>query len=185
MTWVFVENRMEIGRELIEKIFQDTEISIRIGSRLLANEETILNYLVLAPSIENELHTIRWDGSVRVSPRMTIAADEHASINLREFYAEQDKIPPQLLDLAIVFRSAYLHLERGVNRQHMPQGLEEAVGTVKNLFDRITSHRSQALENENNALIIAPNEFVWPVSVIKYVTDVVGQDFRSFRRFSP
>jgi len=176
---------MEIGREIIEKIFRETEISIRIGSKLFSNEETILNYLVLAPSKENKSQTIRWDGSVRVSPRLTIAADEYASINIKEFYDEDEKIPAYLNDLAVVFRSAYLHLDKGVERQHIPQGLDEAIQLVSNIFDRITSHRSRSQGFENNALIIAPNEFVWPVSVIKYVSEVVGKDFRSFRRFSP
>ncbi|HLA38584.1 MAG TPA: hypothetical protein VJ417_01230 [Candidatus Glassbacteria bacterium] len=176
---------MEIGRELIEKIFLDTNIDLRVGSRLHTSEETILNYLVLARSVENDQTTVRWDGAVRVSPRMTIAADEHASINLREFYGSDEVVPPQLRDMAIVFRSAYLHLETGVQRQHIPQRLEEAISQIKNIFDRITSHRSRSLGNENNALIIAPSEFVWPVSVLKYVSEVVGQDFRSFLRYSP
>jgi len=175
---------MEIGREIIDKVFRETEISIRIGSKLFSNEETILNYLVLAPSKESESQTIRWDGSVRVSPRLTIAADEHASVNIRDFYGEEEKIPSELKDLAIVFRSAYLHLDSGIERQHIPQGLEEAIQLVSSIFDRITSHRSRSLSFTNNALIIAPSEFVWPVSVIKYVSEVVGQDFRSFRRFS-
>jgi len=176
---------MEISREIIDKIFRETEISIRIGSKLFPNEETILNYLVLAPSKESQSQTIRWDGSVRVSPRLTISADEHASINIRDFYGEQEEIPQELRDVAIVFRSAYLHLDKGIERQHIPQGLEESMRLVSGIFDRITSHRSRSLSFDNNALIIAPNEFVWPVSVIKYVSEVVGQDFRSFRRFSP
>ena len=175
---------MEIGREIIEKIFKETEIFVRIGSRLLTNEETVLNYLVLAPSVESELQTIRWDGSVRVSPRLTISADEHASINLTDFYGSQDKIPPDLKDVSIAFRSAYLLLDKGVQRQHIARRLDEAIGMVRNIFERITDHRSRSLEFENNALIIAPNEFVWPVSIIKYVAEVVGQDFRSFRRYS-
>ena len=174
---------MEMGREIIEKVFKETEIRIRIGGKLLANEETVLNYLVLAPSVESEVQTIRWDGSVRVSPRLTISADEHASISLGDFYGSLDKIPSELQDISIAFRSAYLHLDKGVQRQHIARGLEEAVGVVRNIFERITDHRSKSLEFTNNALIIAPNEFVWPVSIIKYVTEVVGQDFRSFRSY--
>jgi hypothetical protein len=176
---------MEIGREIIETVFRDTKIPVRIGGKLLANDETLLNYLVLAPSVENDRQTIRWDGAVRISPRLTIAADEHASINICDFYDDKDKIPPTLQDVSIVFRSAYLHLVEGVYRQHIPQNIDDAVGFILNIFDRITSHRSKSLKLENNALIVAPNEFVWPVSVIKYVSEVVGQDFRSFRRFSP
>ena len=176
---------MEIGREVIEKIFRDTDIEVRIGSSLFSSEETILNYLVLARSMENEELTIRWDGAVRVSPRLTIAADEHASINLREFYGDEDRMPPQLRDLSIVFRSAYLKMDQDVQRQHIDRRLDEALPIIRNIFDRITSHRSKALAVENNALIVAPNEFVWPVSVIKYVSEVIGQDFRSFRRFDP
>jgi len=175
---------MEVGRENIEKIFKETEIYTRIGSKLLANEVTVLNYLVLAPSVESELQTIRWDGSVRVSPRLTISADEHASINLADFYGSQDRIPQDLKDISIAFRSAYLHLDKDVQRQFIARRLDEAIGMVRNIFERITDHRSRSLEFENNALIVAPNEFVWPVSIIKYVTEVVGQDFRSFRRYS-
>ena len=175
---------MEVGREIIEKIFKETEIYARLGSKLLTNEVTVLNYLVLAPSVESELQTIRWDGFVRVSPRLTISADEHASINLMDFYGSQDKIPPDLKDVSIAFRKAYLHLDKGVQRQLIARRLDEAIGMVRNIFERITDHRSRSLEFENNALIIAPNEFVWPVSIIKYVAEVVGQDFRSFRRYS-
>ncbi|HUU27838.1 MAG TPA: hypothetical protein VM123_08500 [archaeon] len=176
---------MEIEREMMERIFRDTRIPVRIGSKLFANAETILNYLVLAPSVENDLQTIRWDGAVRISPRLTISADEYASINLRDFYEEEDKIPSALKDLSIVFRSAYLYLDKGVHRQHMSQNLDESINFIRNIFDRITSHRSKSLGHENNALIIAPSEFVWPVSVIKYISEVIGQDFRSFRRYSP
>jgi hypothetical protein len=174
---------VEIGKEMIEKIFNETEIRVRIGSKLLSDKETVLNYLVLAPSVENEVQTVRWDGSVRISPRLTISADEHASINLTDFYGTDDKVPSYLQDVSIAFRSAYLHLEKGVQRQHIARGLDETIGAVRNIFDRITDHRSSSLEFENNALIIAPNEFVWPVSILKYVSEVVGQDFRSFRRF--
>lgn len=176
---------MEIGRELIEQVFKETSVEIRVGAKLYTSDETILNYLVLAQSIENEEVTVRWDGTVRISPRLTIAADEHASINLRDFYGEEERIPPQFRDLSIVFRSAYLKLDENIQRQHIAHRLDEAIPFVKNVFNRITSHRSKALANENNALIIAPNEFVWPVSVLKYVSEVVGDDFRSFRRFSP
>ncbi|MBN2288150.1 MAG: hypothetical protein JXQ83_02385 [Candidatus Glassbacteria bacterium] len=174
---------MEVGREIIEKIFAETEICARIGSKLLSDRETVLNYLVLAPSVENDVQTIRWDGSVKVSPRLTISADEYASLNLADFYGSQEKVPPNLKEISIAFRSAYLHLDSGVQRQHISQGLEEATGMVRNIFDRITDNRSRSLEFENNALIIAPNEFVWPVSIIKYISEVVGQDFRSFRRY--
>jgi hypothetical protein len=177
---------MQFGDELVQKVFSETDILLRVGSNLASSEETRLNYLVLAPSAEGGEQTIRWDGSVHVSPRLTIAADEHASVNLRDFYGDEDRIPPQLRELAIVFRSAYLKLEgHGVERQHIPRGMQDSIDMMKNLFDRITSHRSRELNNENNALIIAPSEFVWPVSVLKYVSEVVGQDFRSFRRFSP
>ncbi|MEA2062360.1 MAG: hypothetical protein U9P14_01560 [Gemmatimonadota bacterium] len=174
---------MEIGREMIDRVFRETDIQIQVGSRLMANQETVLNYLVLAPSVENEVQTIRWDGRVRVSPRMTISADEHASISLLDFYGSKDKVPPPLQDVSIAFRNAYLHLEKEVHRQHMAHGLEESIGIVRNVFDRITSHRSGPLEFENNALIVAPSEFVWPVSVLKYVSEVVGEDFRSFHRY--
>jgi len=177
---------MQFGDELVQRVFSETDILLRVGSNLSSGEETLLNYLVLAPSAEGGEQTIRWDGSVRVSPRMTIAADEHASVNLRDFYGDEDRIPPQLRELAIVFRSAYLKLEgRGVERQHIPRNMPDSIDLMKNLFGRITSHRSRELGNENNALIVAPSEFVWPVSVLKYVSEVVGQDFRSFRRFSP
>lgn len=176
---------MEIGRELIEQVFRETAVEIRVGGVLHASNETVLNYLVLARSIENDDVTVRWDGTVRVSPRLTIAADEHASINLRDFYGDEEKVPSQFRDLSIVFRSAYLKLDDHIQRQHIGRRLDEAIPFVKNVFDRITSHRSKTLVNENNALIIAPNEFVWPVSVLKYVSEIVGDDFRSFRRFSP
>ena len=177
---------MQIGEELIQKVFGETDIVLRVGSKLSSSKETQLNYLVLAPSAESDEQTVRWDGAVKVSPRLTIAADEHASINLRDFYDDEDRIPPQLRELAIVFRSAYLKLEgHGVERQHIPRNMPESIDMMKNLFERITSHRSRELGMENNALIVAPSEFVWPVSVLKYVSEVVGQDFRSFRRFSP
>ena len=177
---------MQLGDEMIQKVFSETDIILRVGGNLASSDETRLNYLVLAPSAEDGEHTIRWDGSVNVSPRLTIAADEHASVNLRDFYGDEDQIPPFIRELAIVFRSAYLKLEgRGVERQHIPRNMMESIDMMKSLFDRITSHRSRELSSENNALIVAPSEFVWPVSVLKYVSEVVGQDFRSFRRFSP
>lgn len=177
---------MEFGQELVQKVFSETDIVLRVGSKLHGSSETLLNYLVLAPSAEDKEQTIRWDGAVRVSPRLTIAADEHASFNLRDFYGDEDTIPPQLRELAIVFRSAYLKMEgRGVERQHMSRNMAESVDMMKTLFDRITSHRSRELNTENNALIVAPSEFVWPVSVLKYVSDVMGEDFHSFRRFGP
>jgi hypothetical protein len=175
---------MELGQEMIRKVFDETEILIRVGNNLQGSTETRLNYLVLAPSAEGGEQTIRWDGAVRISPRMTIAADDHASINLSEFYVDEDQIPPQLRDMAVVFRSAYLKLEGpGVERQHIGRGMAESVDMMKNLFDRITGHRSRELSTENNALIVAPSEFVWPVSVLKYVSEVMGQDFRSFHKF--
>ena len=141
-----------------------------MGSTLEQGDETLLNYLVLAPSAEAEEQTIRWDGTVKISPRMTIAADDHASVNLRDFYDDEDQIPAMLRDLAVVFRSAYLKLEGpGVERQHIGCNMEESISMMKNLFERITSHRSRELSSENNALIVAPSEFVWPVSVLKYV----------------
>ncbi|MBW7995419.1 MAG: hypothetical protein FVQ81_02380 [Candidatus Glassbacteria bacterium] len=171
---------------MVQKVFSETDIILRVGSSLRSSDETLLNYLVLAPSAEGGEQTIRWDGTVRISPRLTIAADEHASINLREFYGDEDRIPPQLRELAIVFRSAYLKLDgRGVERQHIPRNMLESLDMMKNLFDRITSHRSRELNDENNALIVAPSEFVWPVSVLKYISEVMGEDFRSFRRFGP
>ncbi len=177
---------MELGQELIRKVFSETEIVIQVGSKLQHSDETLLNYLVLAPSAEDGRHTLRWDGAVRVSPRLTIAADDHASIGLSEFYGDEDQIPPQLRDLAVVFRSAYLKLDGpGVERQHIGRNMAESVDMMKNLFERITSHRSRELKAENNALIVAPSEFVWPVSVLKYVSEVMGQDFRSFHKFGP
>ncbi len=177
---------MELGQELIQKVFNETEIIVRVGSKLQHSNETLLNYLVLAPSAESGEETIRWDGAVRISPRLTIAADDHASINLSEFYGEEDEIPPQLRELAVVFRSAYLKIDGpGVERQHLGSNMTESLDMMKNLFERITSHRSRELTTENNALIVAPSEFVWPVSVLKYVSEVMGQDFRSFRKFGP
>lgn len=174
---------MQLENEMFEKIFSQTQIELKVGNRLLTESETILNYLVLAPSRENDQVTIRWDGSVKVSPRMTISSDQSASFNLAEMFGSDEKMPDNLRDLSIVFRSAYLHMDRDVVRQHLDRDLAGSLEMVRGIFERITSHRSSKLSFENNALIVAPNEFVWPVSVLKYVTEVVGDDFKTLRRF--
>ena len=173
---------VQFENEMFEKVFAETQVELKVGTRLLADSDTVLNYLVLAPSRENDQVTIRWDGSVKISPRMTISSDQSASFNLSELYGDQE-MPDNLRDLSIVFRSAYLRLDKDVVRQHLDRDLSGSLELVRGIFERITSHRSSKLSFENNALIVAPNEFVWPVSVLKYVSEVVGDDFKTMRRF--
>jgi hypothetical protein len=157
--------------EILREVFFKTDILRKPISGIVSGYHE-LAYILVAPNDENPSHTTEINGKINVSPKFIITAQA-----LRESFGEV--FDPATFDQNItgrLFSFAYSGKKR--------LKVESEYFKLQNYEERPEEHLNKLndelmmQENTRTGLIFSPNIHYYPVSVDKFISEIVDREFR-------
>jgi hypothetical protein len=157
--------------EILREVFFKTDILRKPISGIVSGYHEI-NYILVAPNDENPSHTIEINGKINVSPKFIITQQA-----LLESFG--DVFDPETFDKNItgrLFSFAYSGKKRlKVESEHFK--LQNYEVRPEEHLNRVNDTLMQQ-ENTRTGLIFSPKFQYYPVSVDKFISEIVDREFR-------
>jgi hypothetical protein len=159
------------NNEIVKEIYFKTDILRRPISGFVSGYHQ-LPYILVAPNDENPSHTVEINGKINVSPKFIISPQA-----LQETFG--DVFDPETFDQEIqgrVFSFAYSN-----NKQLK---IESEYFKLQNFEEKPDEHLNRvhdallAQENTRTGLIFGPKFQYYPVSLDRFISEIVDREFR-------
>jgi hypothetical protein len=157
--------------ELIQEVFQQTRIVRKPLVGIISGYHQ-LPYILIAPDDEDSARSIEINGTINVSPKFVISPAQ-----LGETFG--DVFDPATFNQDIQGRFFSFAYSRKRNLK-----IESEYLTIKNIDIRAEEYLDkmhddlQMLENIKTALIFGPRFQYYPISVDRFVNEIVDREFR-------
>jgi hypothetical protein len=164
-------NNYQGNNETLSEVYHKTNILRRPISGIISGYHQ-LPYILIAPSDNNPSHTIEINGKINVSPRFILSPQ-----TVRETFGEI--FDPDTFNREIqgrVFSFAYL--------ANKPVKLENEYFKLQNFEEKPEEHLNRVhesllmQENTRTGLIFGPKFQYYPVSVDRFIAEIVEREFR-------
>ncbi|NLE02782.1 MAG: hypothetical protein GX640_23190 [Fibrobacter sp.] len=157
--------------EILQEVFQKTDIVRKPISGIISGYHE-LPYILVAPNDENPSHTIEINGKINVSPKFIISP-----YALKETFG--DVFDPETFDHTIEGRLFSFGVAKNKNVK-----IENEYFRVTNYEAKPEEHLNKVLdtllaqENTRTGLIFGPKFQFYPVSIDRYLTELLDREFR-------
>lgn len=158
--------------ELFRSIFDRTRV-LRKPLRGIIAGYHVLPYILVGPQEEQQQRSVEIRGKIRVSPRLVLAPGQHGQ-TYGELFRDQE-----VMDQALVARVfSFLYSSRHqVTLEH-----EELKITRSDREPEAQIHRSldELVRREiiDTGLILCPQVRFYPVSIDRFITEILDEEFR-------
>ncbi len=157
--------------EIIREVYSRTDVVRKPISGIVSGYH-VLPYLLVSPDTEDESHTVQVSGRINVSPRIVVSPTQ-----LGEAFGEvfdpstfDGELHARLFSFA-VSRKRNLRLEsEQFEVCSYEEGSQERLRTLEDSLARE--------ENTRTALIFGPRFDYYPVSIDRFVNEVLEREFR-------
>jgi hypothetical protein len=155
---------------VLKNIYLQTHIVRKPISGIISGYHE-LPYILITPDDENPLHSIEINGKVNVSPRFVISASA-----LTESFGEV--FDPETFDKDLQGRLFSFSFARKKNLKVKSEycNINNLEINPKEYVDTIHD-RLQMSENVNTALVFGPAFQYYPVSIDRFITEIVEREF--------
>lgn len=157
--------------EQLQEVYHQTQILRKPISGIISGYHQ-LPYILVAPDNQNSSHTIEINGKINVSPKFIISPAA-----LKETFG--DVFDPETFDDNLVGR----FFSFGYS-QHKNVKIQNEYFKVNNYEDKPQEHLNRVLdqlmqqENTNTGLIFSPKFQFYPVSIDKFLSEILDREFR-------
>jgi hypothetical protein len=159
--------------ELLRHLFDTTEIRCKPAAGIIAGYH-VLPYVLVGPQEDQPHRSVEIRGKIKVSPRLVLAPGRAG-----QTYGDLFKDDRELMDQTLVARVfSFLYTAR-----HQVT-LESEDLTVQR-WDRAPEAQVERALDElarreviNTGVILAPNVRFYPVSVDRFISEILDQEFR-------
>lgn len=161
----------EDKQEFLRKVYATTRIVRKPISGIISGYHE-LPYILIAPNDENSEHSIEINGTINVSPKFVISPGM-----LQESFG--DVFDAETFDKAIegrFFSFAYggkKNLKIESTNFHLIHSEEESERHLDAIHDRLMQQ-----ENTRTGLIYCPHFPVYPVSIDRFITEIIDREMR-------
>ena len=158
--------------EFLKSIFEQTQVLRKPLSGIIAGYH-VLPYILVGPQEERTQRSVEIRGKIRVSPRLVISPSHHGQ-TYGELFDD-----PELMDRALVARIfGFLYTPR-----HQLQLESEELKIVKSDRDpraQLNLALDELMRREiiNTGLIFCPRVKFYPISIDRFLTEILDQEFR-------
>ncbi|MEK7364830.1 MAG: hypothetical protein AAB016_12750 [candidate division NC10 bacterium] len=158
--------------ELFKAIFEGTRV-LRKPLRGIIAGYHVLPYILVGPQEEQQQRSVEIRGKIRVSPRLVLAPGHHG-----QTYGELFR-DPEVMDQALVARVfSFLYTSRHqVTLEH-----EDLKITRSDRDPEAEVHRAldELLRREviDTGVILCPRVRFYPVSIDRFITEILQEEFR-------
>jgi len=159
--------------ELLKSIFDQTQVLRKPISGIIAGYH-MLPYILVGPQEDRGQRSVEIRGKIRVSPRLVISPS-HREQTYGELFED-----PEVMDRALVARVfSFLYS----SRHHVQLESEELKITKTERDPRAQLNMAMdelmRLEVINTGLIFCPRVRFYPVSIDRFLTEILDEEFRS------
>ncbi len=158
--------------ELLKSIFEQTQVLRKPISGIIAGYH-VLPYILVGPQEDRSQRSVEIRGKIRVSPRLVISPNYRGQ-TYGELFDD-----PEVMDRALVARVfSFLFTSR-----HQVQLESEELKIVKSDRDpraQLNRALDELMRREiiNTGVILCPRVKFYPVSIERFLTEILDEEFR-------
>lgn len=156
--------------ELLRHVFEQTEVLRKPITGIITGYH-VLPYILVGPQRDQPSKSVEVRGRIKVSPRLVIGARE-AGLTYGEFFAERE-----LMDQAIVARIFSFKYASRLSLENEDLKITRQDREVHRHLERVLDELAQR-EVVNTGVISAPDVRFYPVSVDRFIREILDQEFR-------
>lgn len=156
--------------ERLKNVFEGTRVVRRPMSGIIAGYH-VLPYIVVGPEHERPAHSVEIRGQIKVSPRLVIAPGRDGP-TYGELFGERELMHPTLIARIFSFRYAprvqLEHDDLRIRRQD-----RDAEAHLARVLDDLAQR-----EVINTGVIVSPDVRFYPVSLDRFIRELLDEEFR-------
>jgi hypothetical protein len=158
--------------EFLRHLFETTRILRKPMTGIIAGYH-VLPYILVGPQEDRPARSVEIRGTIKVSPRLVVAPGR-----LGQTYGELFK-DPELMDRTLVARVfSFLYSSRHqVTLESEDLAIHRRDLDPETQVERALDEMAQR-EIINTGVILAPNVRFYPVSLDRFITEILDQEFR-------
>jgi hypothetical protein len=157
-------------REYLGSVFAQTEIVRKPMTGIITGYH-VLPYILVAPEHDRPAHAVEVRGRIKVSPRLVIAAGGDGP-TYGELFGERELMDRRLVARVFSFRYASkvsLESEDLAIRRHE----HDPARHLERVLDELA--RREVIDT---GVIVSPDARFYPVSLDRFIRDILDQEFR-------
>jgi hypothetical protein len=160
--------------EYLKHLFDTTEILRKPVSGIIAGYH-VLPYILVGPQEDRPARSIEIRGKIKVSPRLVLAPGRAGQTYGDLFHDDE-----QLMDQTLVARVfSFLYSSRHqVSLESEDLTIQRSERAPQSQVERALDELAQR-EIINTGVILAPNVRFYPVSLDRFITEILEQEFKS------
>jgi hypothetical protein len=156
----------------LRSVFDNTSILRKPISGIVSGYHDI-SYILVSPDDENASHAIEINGKIRVSPRFIISPTmlQETFGDVFESGTFDQSIEGRLFSFAYAGKKNVKISSEYLNIKHTEINVQEHLNTIQeNLYRE---------ENTRTGLIFAPKFQYYPVSIDRFISEILDREFRA------
>jgi len=158
--------------EYLKHVFEATLVVRRPISGIISGYH-VLPYVLVGPDQEHDKHSVEIRGKIKVSPRM-ILTPRHLAQTYGQLFDD-----PELMDKTLVGRIfSFLYAGRqNVSLENEDLRIRRIERDPRDHLDRALDELTMA-EVLDTGLIFSPDVKFYPVSIERFITEILDREFR-------
>ena len=160
-------------QRFLQTVFDETRVLRKPVTGIIAGYH-VLPYILVGPREDRPAHSVEIRGKIKVSPRLVLAPGRAG-----QTYGDLFK-DPDLMDQTLVARVfSFLYSSRHqVTLESEDLSIQKVERDPQAQIERALDELAQR-EVINTGVILAPNVRFYPVSLDRFITEILDQEFRS------
>jgi len=157
--------------DYLKRVFEDTQVLRKPISGIVAGYH-VLPYVLVAPDAEQVRHSVEIRGKIRVSPKLLLTP-RHLGQTYGQLFDD-----PDLMDQALVGRVfSFLYASRhSVQLEHEELRINRSEQDARVQADRALDELMRR-EIIDTGLILAPDVKFYPVSIERFIAEILDREF--------
>jgi hypothetical protein len=157
--------------EFLRHVFEHTEVLRKPITGIITGYH-VLPYILVGPEEDHPHRSVEVRGRIKVSPRLVIGPRE-AGLTYGEFFAERE-----LMDQAIVARVFSFRYASRLSLENEDLRITRQDREAHRHLERILDDLAQR-EVVNTGVIASPDVRFYPVSIDRFIREILDQEFGS------
>jgi len=159
--------------EFLRALFERTQILRKPMTGIIAGYH-VLPYVLVGPQEDHPARSVEIRGKIKVSPRLVLAPG-HAGQTYGDLFKDTELMDRTLVARVFSFLYASRHQVHLENEDFSIQRFErDPESQVERALEELARR-----EVINTGVILAPNVRFYPVSLDRFITEILDQEFRA------
>ena len=156
--------------EFLRHVFDETRVVRKPLAGIITGYH-VLPYILVGPEHDQPGHSVEVRGRIKVSPRLVIAAGG-AGPTYGEMFNETELMDQRLIARVFSFRYAS-RVALEIEERRIRRQARDPLGPLERILEELTQR-----EVINTGVIVSPDVRFYPVSIDRFIREILDQEFR-------